>query len=81
MSASSLSWARWSLEKGAFFFLYFDALTRGIPVLAVTATATPVEIEKGLRTGFRHYLTKLLNVVQFLGALESVLAEIAVLRH
>ena len=81
MSASSLSWARWSLEKGAFFFLYFDALTRGIPVLAVTATATPVEIEKGLRAGFRHYLTKPLNVVEFMSAVTDVLAEGAAARR
>ena len=57
--------------------LQLDALTRGIPVLAITATATPVEIEKGLRAGFRHYLTKPLNVVAFMSAVENVLAEVA----
>ena len=45
--------------------LQADARTCNIPVIAISATANPAEIEKGLKAGFRHYLTKPLNVTKF----------------
>ena len=47
--------------------------THHIPVMAISATAHPVEIEKGLQAGFRRYLTKPLNVVEFRSAIEELL--------
>lgn len=42
--------------------------TRDIPVIALSANAAPAEIEKGLRAGFRRYLTKPLKVAEFIRA-------------
>ncbi|MDZ5650321.1 MHYT domain-containing protein [Nitrospirillum sp. BR 11828] len=47
--------------------------TRAIPVLALSANALPREIEKGLRAGFRRYLTKPLNVQEFMEALADAM--------
>ncbi|MBB6250735.1 hybrid sensor histidine kinase/response regulator [Nitrospirillum iridis] len=47
--------------------------TRDIPVLALSANALPREIEKGLRAGFRRYLTKPLNVQEFMEALADAM--------
>ncbi len=44
-----------------------------IPVFALTANAMPREIEHGIAAGFDRYLTKPLNVVQFVKAVEAVL--------
>ncbi len=41
-----------------------DEATRDIPVIALSASAMPSEIERGLRTGFRRYLTKPIDVVE-----------------
>ncbi|MBI5450994.1 MAG: response regulator [Gammaproteobacteria bacterium] len=47
--------------------------TRGIPVVAISTSANPAEIEKGLQAGFRRYLTKPIDVVKFRHAVEELL--------
>ncbi len=47
--------------------------TAGLPVLALSAAAMPREIERGRAAGFRHYLTKPIEVPEFLAAIEDVL--------
>src|SRR5262249_18378504 len=47
--------------------------TLSIPVFALTANAMPREVERGLAAGFARYLTKPLNVVQLLEAVEEEL--------
>jgi PAS domain S-box-containing protein len=42
-----------------------NEITRRTPVIAVSANAMSVDIEKGLRAGFRRYLTKPLNIETF----------------
>jgi protein-histidine pros-kinase len=51
------------------------AETRDIPVLAVSADATPVNIQAALEAGFRHYLTKPLDVNVFVNAVLAALAQ------
>lgn len=55
--------------------LLADERTRDIPVIAISASANPAEIEKGLRAGFRRYLTKPLNVAKFKDAVEELLRD------
>lgn len=45
------------------------------PVIAMSANAMPNEIEKGLRAGFRRYLTKPINVSEFKKVVAEVLAD------
>jgi len=52
-----------------------DPETRGIPVVAVSAEATPGKIERFLAAGARTYLTKPLDVKQFLEVIDEILAE------
>ena len=52
-----------------------DTRTSHIPVMAISASADPAEIEKGLRAGFRRYLTKPLNVAEFKKAVEELLGD------
>lgn len=47
--------------------------TRNIPVVAVSANALPDDIRQGLTAGFRHYLTKPIQVDSLLAALGEVL--------
>ena len=47
--------------------------TNNIPVIAISANAMPKDIEKGLSAGFLAYLTKPLNIDQFLDVVESTL--------
>lgn len=51
------------------------AETRDIPVLAVSADATPANIQAALEAGFRHYLTKPLDVNAFVNAVLAALAQ------
>ena len=50
-----------------------DASTAHIPVMALSANAIPRDIEKGLEAGFFRYLTKPINVEQFMSALDVAL--------
>jgi PAS domain S-box-containing protein len=47
-----------------------DPLTAHIPVLAISANAMPRDIEMGLEAGFLRYLTKPINVMEFMSALD-----------
>ncbi len=50
-----------------------SALTRDIPVIVVSADATPVQIQRLLDAGATAYLTKPLNVKEFLRTLDEML--------
>jgi PAS domain S-box-containing protein len=50
-----------------------DRLTAHIPVLAISANAMPRDIEKGLQAGFFRYLTKPININEFMSALDGAL--------
>jgi len=58
----------------ALAILLGDAVTRHIPVLALSANAMPRDIEKGLAVGFFRYLTKPIRVNEFMAALDEGLA-------
>jgi CheY-like chemotaxis protein len=50
-----------------------DPETKHIPVLAISANAMPHDIRKGLEAGFFRYLTKPINVNDFMHALDMAL--------
>ncbi len=50
-----------------------DTLTARIPVLAISANATPSDIRKGLDAGFLRYLTKPIDVHLFMEAVDLAL--------
>ena len=50
-----------------------DPSTAGIPVLAVSANAMAGDVKRGLDAGFVRYLTKPINVVEFMRAIDDVL--------
>jgi len=50
-----------------------DPATRHIPVLAISANAMPLDIEKGLQAGFLRYLTKPIKVNEFMEVLDMAL--------
>lgn len=52
-----------------------DPLTRDIPVLALSASAMPSDIRRGVAAGFRDYLTKPLDIPAFARALNRALNE------
>lgn len=62
---------------GALKILQDDAATAHIPVLALSANAMPRDIAKGEEAGFFRYLTKPINVVEFMTALDLALASAA----
>ncbi len=51
-----------------------DPRTAHIPVLAISANAMPGDIKKGMDAGFFRYLTKPINVNEFMVALNAALA-------
>ena len=59
---------------GCLKILQDDAATRHIPVLALSANAMARDVEKGVEAGFFQYLTKPINVLQFMQALDQALA-------
>jgi PAS domain S-box-containing protein len=50
-----------------------DPVTAHIPVIAVSANAMPLDAERGLKAGFFRYITKPINVNQFMEALDVAL--------
>jgi PAS domain S-box-containing protein len=50
-----------------------DPITAHIPVWALTANTFPHEMAKGLEAGFFRYLTKPINVTEFMEALDAAL--------
>jgi len=50
-----------------------DPATASIPVIALSANAMPVDIERGLAAGFFRYLTKPIKVNEFMDTLDSAL--------
>jgi CheY-like chemotaxis protein len=46
--------------------------TAKIPVVAMSGSAAPSDIEKGLRAGFKQFLSKPINIKEFLGTLDSI---------
>ena len=47
--------------------------TARIPVIAISANAMPLDIEKGMKAGFFRYITKPIRVDQFIAALDVAL--------
>jgi len=52
-----------------------DDNTTDIPVFAVTANALPRDLERGVAAGFDHYITKPLDIPQFIAAVDLILAQ------
>ncbi len=50
-----------------------DSSTRHIPVIAISANAVPRDIEQAMKAGFFHYLTKPINVNEFMDTLDTAL--------
>ena len=50
-----------------------EPATAHTPVIAISADATPVHVESGLEAGFFRYLTKPLDLGEFLDALDAAL--------
>lgn len=50
-----------------------DATTAGIPVVVISADATPSRIERLLAAGAHNYLTKPFNIQKFLGVVDDIL--------
>jgi len=50
-----------------------EPLTAHIPVLAISANAMPHDVSKGLEAGFLRYLTKPIDVNEFMAALDHAL--------
>jgi CheY-like chemotaxis protein len=56
-------------------WLHSDVRTTSIPVIVVSADATPHEIERLLRLGACDYITKPINVKQFVATVDRNLEE------
>jgi PAS domain S-box-containing protein len=53
-----------------------DDEVAGIPVVVVSADATPMHIEQALTSGALHYLTKPLEVARFLRIIDAILEDV-----
>jgi len=53
--------------------LRLDPITADIPVIAISANAMPLDVERGLKAGFFRYLTKPIKVNEFMHALDEAL--------
>jgi len=51
-----------------------QASTAQIPVLAISASAMPADIEKGLKAGFDDYITKPINIKKLLISIKDYLS-------
>ncbi len=47
--------------------------TRDIPVIALSASAIPADIDKRIKASFRNYITKLLAVEDMLYAIKEII--------
>jgi CheY-like chemotaxis protein len=47
-----------------------DPVTAHIPVIAISASAMPLDIERGLKAGFFRYITKPIKVNEFMDAMD-----------
>jgi CheY-like chemotaxis protein len=52
-----------------------DPATAHIPIIAVSANAMPLDVERGLKAGFFRYITKPIKVNEFMEALDVALAD------
>ncbi len=52
-----------------------DASTESIPVLALSANVMKSDIEKGIKSGFKEYITKPLKIVDFLDTVDRFLLQ------
>jgi len=50
-----------------------EPATAKIPVIAVSASAMPLDVERGLKAGFFRYLTKPIKVTKFMEAMDEAL--------
>ena len=50
-----------------------EPATARIPVIAVSASAMPLDVERGLKAGFFRYLTKPIKVTKFMEAMDEAL--------
>ena len=50
-----------------------DPLTAHIPILAISANALPKDVEKAIQAGFFKYMTKPINVIEFMETLDVAL--------
>jgi CheY-like chemotaxis protein len=53
--------------------LQADPATARIPVIAISANAMPLDVERGLHAGFLRYLTKPIRVTEFMQALTEAI--------
>jgi signal transduction histidine kinase/CheY-like chemotaxis protein len=53
--------------------LHLNPITANIPIIALSANAMPRDIEKGLAAGFHKYITKPINVTEFMNTLNLTL--------
>jgi PAS domain S-box-containing protein len=53
-----------------------DPAMASIPVIAVSANAMPRDIARGMAAGFRRYLTKPIQVVEFMEAIDEALCSV-----
>ena len=52
-----------------------NKVLHSIPVIALSANASPAVIERGLRAGFRRYLTKPIHLKEFKQAIDELLSD------
>ena len=52
-----------------------DPLTKNIPVIALSANAMAYDVKKGQNAGFDYYLTKPIDLAQFVSVCNSILVE------
>jgi CheY-like chemotaxis protein len=50
-----------------------DPTTAHIPVVALSANASPGDVERGIEMGFFRYLTKPIKIKEFMDALNAAL--------
>jgi signal transduction histidine kinase len=55
--------------------LRLDASTQSTPVIALSASATKHDVERGKRAGFAYYLTKPIDIKNFYAVIDRVLEE------